>query len=98
MNSLFSIIVPNAPCGVERYVFVIEDGKVKEFLMHRVELKEILGGLVKITHEKFLMYRVELKVCWTIFFLMLPPPFLMYRVELKELFPHPKKIPRLCSS
>ena len=69
-----------------------------KFLMYRVELKEILGGLVKITHEKFLMYRVELKVCWTIFFLMLPPPFLMYRVELKELFPHPKKIPRLCSS
>ena len=33
--------VPNAPCGVERYGGIVNKDFVKEFLMHRVELKDI---------------------------------------------------------
>ncbi len=34
-----SVIVPNAPCGVERFICLLTDDGFIPFLMHRVELK-----------------------------------------------------------
>ncbi len=61
----FCWAVPNAPCGVERsspMSFNSPEG-VKEFLMHRVELK--VSGSITLSASLlltwFLMHRVELK-------------------------------------
>ncbi len=37
--------VPNAPCGVESFVFLQKGGRASAFLMHRVELKATLTVL-----------------------------------------------------
>ena len=54
--------VPNVPCGVESFAFVLYSGLRKWFLMYRVELK---GAWVYARYDVklgFLMHRVELKV------------------------------------
>ncbi len=39
----FSMLVPNAPCGVERFCGLLRKRKFVWFLMHRVELKVVYG-------------------------------------------------------
>ncbi len=58
-----NILVPNAPCGVERFRKVLDlPSPGLLFLMYRVELKEASAGICGIAGSlAFLMYRVELK-------------------------------------
>ena len=43
----FKIVVPNAPCGVERRAYAKAIASSTEFLMHRVELKEYVWKVYK---------------------------------------------------
>ncbi len=55
--------VPNIPCGVESKKPVWTKAKrCHEFLMYRVELKELFLVQLAFTPQMFLMHRVELKV------------------------------------
>ncbi len=42
---VMNIAVPNAPCGVERFFLYFRLHPNKPFLMHRVELKELLARM-----------------------------------------------------
>ena len=54
--------VPNAPCGVESYAENSEEKEMlRQFLMHRVELKAELDTGWEPADWTFLMHRVELK-------------------------------------
>ncbi len=55
------LFVPNAPCGVERYLKALKEKGLIEFLMHRVELKDLTTTTTASINIKFLMHRVELK-------------------------------------
>ncbi len=79
-------LVPNAPCGVERWRLKseLQAQNDQRFLMHRVELKAAWNNCFKGVFFSFLMHRVELKDS---LFLSLDDIgfwFLMHRVELKD--------------
>ena len=62
ISSSFFCQVPNAPCGVERYLQCYHFWVCFLFLMHRVELKDSSQICRIILFPRFLMHRVELKV------------------------------------
>ena len=83
---MWSFEVPNAPCGVERWVSGWRfGGGGGKFLMHRVELKEVLSCNLYLLKFQilFLMHRVELKDDFVLWLVSAPDMFLMHRVELK---------------
>ena len=53
--------VPNAPCGVESSMLAPPMPTLREFLMHRVELKVLPAYPNLCILNRFLMHRVELK-------------------------------------
>ena len=75
--------VPNLPCGVESYLYSPTKRNKVQFLIYRVELKDLYIATPPIGFYVFLIYRVELKAVSLISNCFVLRGFLIYRVELK---------------